>query len=175
MSEKRLVRIYIGGQVSPETARTLVERIKAIHGALDDYWSTPPQDVDQLVAYAVKEKWVGLRHEDWPQAFEELEEWCQEERIPYDEVLPPFGEFPGVIAYYRPAARVGTRLMPRLRVSRNCDFFGNPILEWREVRKVLEMLRTRTLARARTAKADSMLEELLGKDVHELPPFEMRP
>jgi len=161
MSEKRLVRIYIGGQVTPTLARMLVERIKAIHGALDDYWSAPPQDVDQLVAYAVKEKWIGLRHEDWPQAFEELEEWCQEERIPYDEHLPPFGELPGVIAYYRP---------PEIRASRNCDFYGNPIVSWEEIRKVLQLMRLRKTRAARLG-----LEDLLGKDVDELPPFRMRP
>ena len=162
MSEKRLVRIYIGGQVTPTLARMLVERIKAIHGALDDYWSAPPQDVDQLVAYAVKEKWIGLRHEDWPQAFEELEEWCQEERIPYDEHLPPFGELPGVIAYYRP---------PEIRASRNCDFYGNPIVSWEEVRKVLTWLQeNRAYKNARV-----MLRNILGPDASELPPFEMRP
>lgn len=161
MSEKRLVRIYIGGQVNSLLAQELARRIKGMHGVLDDYWSAPPQDVDQLVAYAVKEKWVGLRHEDWPQAFEELEEWLQERRIPYDEHLPPFGELPGVIAYYRP---------PDIRVSRNCDFFGNPVVEWEEVRKVLTLLQQHQYR-----KSEDGLKSILGKDVEELPPFRMRP
>lgn len=161
MSEKRLVRLYIGGQISPLLAETLVEKINKISGVLDDYWSAPSRDVDQLVAYAVKEKWVGLRHEDWPQAFEELEEWLQERRIPYDEHLPPFGELPGVIAYYRP---------PSTRVSRNCDFYGNPVVEWEEAEKVLHLLRARRPKQAREA-----LEGLLGQEVGDLSFFEVVP
>lgn len=173
MSETRLVRLYIGGTIGQELAEALVSHLKRLNevrpgSILDGYWYPAPKTVEELIAYADKETWMELKEEEAIQGSEggifSLESWLQERRIPYDEHMPPFGELPGIIAYYRPPEGK----QKALRVSRNCDHYGNPILEWEEVRKVLNLLRTRAKARARKA-----LEDLLGQDVPKLPHFKV--
>jgi len=168
MSEKRLVRLFIGGTMSWETAEHLVQQISKLCDhvldteqiPLDGYWNRwTGVTVEKLVEYAKTEKWVELRHEAAVDGVIGIEEWLQEERIPYDEQTPPFGDLRGHIDYYRP---------PNTRASRICDFFGNPLVDWDEVNKVLAKMLARKYKEARI-----MLQEVLGKPIEALPFFEV--
>lgn len=167
MSEKRLVRLYIGGKLDRAVAQRLAGAIDRFDPPLlDGYWEKWDNvSVEALLSYARENKWIEIKDEDAIDGNIRcgntlLTDWLQEERIPYDEQMPPFGELPGIVAYYRP---------PDIRVSRNCDFFGNPIVEWEEVRKVMTWLQENRAYK----NARNMLRNILGPDIEELPFFEV--
>ena len=161
MSAKRYARLYIGGKVSEGFLSRLADKITQSDPALlDGYWNAWSGVITgRLIDYAKEDRWVEVRTDEARDGVIGLEDWLQEERVPFDKHMPPFGDLPGVCTYYRP---------PETLIERHCDFFGNSLLYWEDVRKVLTTYRLKRLKQAR-----EQLEKLLGPDIEELTRFEL--